>query len=184
MHRRSSFWTACLPAGVINARKAHNNANHPTQEAGEELWLLMLAPSYLVAIVPSQSTVVGVSNTRGRPRGRPLGNPDDASSTAAAKAERLDRSYQHWFLTPPVDVARVGVLAIERVESWCGLFLFRAGSPAPPKAVTPQAEQHFLSRREAHLLLLFSPSTITYTSKCLPTSRRKQPPPSISHQTH
>jgi hypothetical protein len=76
-------------------------------------------------------------------------NPDDASSTAAAKAERLDRSYQHWFL--------IDVLAIARVERcFC---LIRAGSPAPPKAVTPQAEQHFLSRREAQLLLLLSPST-------------------------
>jgi hypothetical protein len=59
-HQRSSFWTACLPAGVINARKAHNNANHPTQEAGEELWLLMFAPNWLVAIVLSQSAVVVV----------------------------------------------------------------------------------------------------------------------------
>ena len=98
-----------------------------------------------------------LSNTRGRP----LGNPDDTSSTAAAaKAERLDRSYQHWFLTPPVDVARVGVLAIERVESWCGLFLFRAGSPAPPKAVTPQVRNNtFYLVVEAQLLLLLSPST-------------------------
>ena len=173
MHQGSSFWTACLPAGVISARKAHNNANHPTQEAGEELEVLIFAPNCLVAIVSSQSGVVVVSNNRGRP----LGNPDDASTAAAAKAERFDRSYQHWFLPPPADV-----LAIARVEScFC---LFRAGGPAPPKAVTPQAEQHFLSQSEARRLLLFSPSTITYTSKCLPTSRRKQPPPPISHQTH
>jgi hypothetical protein len=65
MLQHSSFWTACLPAGVINARKAHNNANHPTQEAGEELWFLMFAPSCLVAIVSSQIAVVVVSpNTR------------------------------------------------------------------------------------------------------------------------
>ena len=66
MHQCSSFWTACLPAGVINARKAHNNASHPTQEAGEQLEFLMFAPSCLVAIVLSQSAVVVVvvSNTR------------------------------------------------------------------------------------------------------------------------
>ena len=88
MYQHSSFWTACLPAGVIKARKAHNNANHPTQEAGEELDVLIFAPNCLVAIVLSQSAVVVVvSDTR---QARPLGNPDDASSTAAAKAERLD----------------------------------------------------------------------------------------------
>jgi len=58
MHQFGSLWTACLPAGVINARKAHNNANQPTQEAGEELRLLMFAPNCLVAIVSSQIAAV------------------------------------------------------------------------------------------------------------------------------
>ena len=87
MHQHSPFWTACLPAGVINARKAHNNANHPTQEAGEELRFLMFAPSCLVAIVLSQSAVVVVSQTHEAGHLATLTMP---SSTAAAKAERLD----------------------------------------------------------------------------------------------
>jgi hypothetical protein len=52
------IWTACLPAGVIRARKAHNNAIQPTQRAGEALRFLIFAPGCQIAFVSSQSAVV------------------------------------------------------------------------------------------------------------------------------
>ena len=85
MLQHSSFWTACLPAGVINARKAHSNANHPTQEVGEELDVFIFPPDCLVAIVLSHSAVVVVSNTRGRP----LGNPDDGLLHSSSKGREI-----------------------------------------------------------------------------------------------
>lgn len=167
-HQCSSFLTACLPAGVINASKAHNNANHLTQEAGEELWFLMFAPSCLVAIVSSQSAVVLVSQTRGRP----LGNPDDASLSTDSKGREI-----RLILSLSV---KVDVLAIE--SCFC---LSRAGFPAPPKPVTPQVRNNtfYLVVKPSCCSYSLHPS-ITYTSKCLPTSRRKQRSLSMPHQDH
>ena len=67
---------------------------------------------------------------------------------------------------------KVDVLAIARVSS--GFCTVQAGSPAPPKAVTPQVRNNTFYLVVKPSCCSYSPHPpITYTSKCLPTSRRK-----------
>jgi hypothetical protein len=56
-------WTACLPAGVIKARKAHSSAKTPTQRVGEALKLFIFAPKRWRTKVASQTVCDIVLNT-------------------------------------------------------------------------------------------------------------------------
>ena len=48
-------WTACLPAGVIKARKAHSSAKTPTQRVDEALKLFIFTPKCWRTKVASQT---------------------------------------------------------------------------------------------------------------------------------